>query len=50
VLDDWGLSAPGPAERADLLEILDDRVGTKSTIVTSQLPIDQWHAYLGDPT
>jgi DNA replication protein DnaC len=50
VLDDWGLSAPGPAERADLLEILDDRVGTKSSIVTSQLPIDQWHAYLGDPT
>jgi DNA replication protein DnaC len=50
VLDDWGLTAPGAPERADLLEILDDRVGVKSTIVTSQLPIDQWHAYLGDPT
>lgn len=50
ILDDWGLAAPQPAERADLLELLDDRVGVKSTIVTSQLPIDQWHAYLGDPT
>lgn len=50
VLDDWGLTAPQPTERADLLELLDDRVGTKSTIVTSQLPVDQWHAYLGDPT
>ncbi len=50
VVDDWGLSAPAPSERADLLEILDDRVGSKSTIVTSQLPVDQWHAYLGDPT
>ena len=37
-------------ERGDLLEILDDRVGLKSTIVTSQLPLDQWHTYLGDPT
>lgn len=50
VLDDWGLAAPGAAERGDLLEILDDRVGLKSTIVTSQLPLDQWHTYLGDPT
>lgn len=50
VLDDWGLTAPGAAERSDLLEILDDRVGVKSTIVTSQLPLDQWHTYLGDPT
>ena len=50
VLDDWGLTAPGAQERADLLEILDDRVGVKSTIVTSQLPLDQWHTYLGDPT
>lgn len=50
VLDDWGLTAPGAPERGDLLEILDDRVGLKSTIVTSQLPLDQWHTYLGDPT
>ena len=50
LIDDWGLSAPSAPERADLLELIDDRVGAKSTIVTSQLPVDQWHAYLGDPT
>ena len=50
LIDDWGLSAPSASERADLLEIIDDRIGSKSTIITSQLPIDQWHAYLGDPT
>lgn len=50
VLDDWGL-APLTAEHCrDLLEILDDRYQTRSTVVTSQLPVDRWHAYLGDPT
>ena len=38
VINDWGLNAPAPSERADLLEILDDRLDTKSTIVTNQLP------------
>jgi DNA replication protein DnaC len=32
------------------LEILDDRVNTGSTLIASQLPIDKWHAYLGEPT
>ena len=41
---------PSPAERSDLLELLDDRVGTRSTVITSQLPIEHWHDYLGDPT
>ncbi len=50
VLDDWGLSALSAQDRADLLEILDDRVQTRSTIVISQLPVDTWHAYLGEPT
>ncbi len=36
--------------RGDLLEVLDDRVGTRSTIVTSQLPIEHWHQWLNDPT
>ena len=36
--------------RRDLLEILDDRYDRKSTILTSQLPVEQWHAYLADPT
>lgn len=50
VLDDWGLTALATQDRADLLEILDDRVNTGSTLVASQLPIDKWHAYLGEPT
>ena len=38
------------AARHDLLEILEDRYGHRSTVVTSQLPVDQWHALIGDPT
>jgi hypothetical protein len=40
----------GAAERNDLLEVLDDRVGTRSTLITSQLPVKAWHTYLDDPT
>lgn len=50
VLDDWGLIALSTQDRADLLEILDDRVNTRSTVICSQLPVDTWHAYLGEPT
>jgi DNA replication protein DnaC len=50
IIDDWGLAPPLAAERADLLEVLDERVGTRSTLITSQLPVDHWHAYLGEPT
>jgi DNA replication protein DnaC len=50
VLDDWGLAALSTQDRADLLEILDDRVNTSSTLIASQLPVDTWHAYLGEPT
>jgi DNA replication protein DnaC len=50
VLDDWGLAVMTDAQRRDLLEVLDDRDGTQSTILTSQLPREQWHEYLGDPT
>jgi DNA replication protein DnaC len=50
VLDDWGLAVLNPPERRDLLEILDDRHGRASTIFTSQVPVDQWHAIIGDPT
>lgn len=50
VIDDWGL-APLTAEQCrDLLEILDDRHGRRSTLVTSQLPVADWHDYLGQPT
>lgn len=48
LIDDWGL-APDQ-ERRDLLEILEDRYGTRSTIITSQLPPAQWHDYLADAT
>ena len=50
VLDDWGLAPVQDQERRDLLEILEDRYGSRSTIVTSQLPPGQWHDHLGEPT
>lgn len=50
VLDDYGLDQLGREQRHDLLEILEDRHGLKSTLVTSQLPIDHWHEQIGDPT
>ena len=50
VLDDWGLAALTDGHRHDLLEMLDDRDGSRSTIITSQLPRERWHDYLGDPT
>jgi len=50
ILDDWGLAIMTTRQRHDLLEILEDRNGLKSTIVTSQLPIESWHKYIGDPT
>jgi DNA replication protein DnaC len=50
VIDDFAISPMGPGERNDLLELLDDRVGTRSTLITSQLPVKAWHTYLNDPT
>jgi DNA replication protein DnaC len=50
ILDDWGLIALSTQDRADLLEILDDRLNVRSTVLCSQLPVDKWHAYLGEPT
>ena len=50
ILDDWGLAAMAKQQRHDLLEILEDRNGLRSTIVTSQLPVEAWHEYIGDPT
>ncbi len=50
VIDDWGLGTLREQERHDLLEILEDRYGSGSTIITSQLPISSWHDYLGEPT
>ena len=50
VLDDWGMAALDGPTRSDLMEIIDDRAGTRATIVTSQLPIEHWHAWIGDAT
>ena len=50
VLDDWGLEKLNLSQRNDVLEILEDRHGSKSTLITSQLPIKQWHAAIGDAT
>ena len=50
LLDDWGMTPLDQAGRHDLLEVIDDRSSTRSTIITSQLPIEHWHAWLNDPT
>ena len=50
ILDDWGLKLLDAAARHDLLEILEERYGRRSTIVTSQLPVDRWHEIIADPT
>lgn len=50
LLDDWGMAALDSQTRADLLEIIDDRAASRATIITSQLPIEHWHAWVGDAT
>ncbi len=50
VIDDFGLAPLGDQTKRDLLEIIDDRYGKTATIVTSQLPVSKWHAYINEPT
>jgi DNA replication protein DnaC len=50
ILDDWGLEPLDAPARHDLLEILEERYGRRSTVITSQLPVDRWHQVIGDPT
>ena len=50
ILDDWGLTKLTAEQRRDLLELIDERHTNRSTIVTSQLPVDHWHEVIGDPT
>jgi hypothetical protein len=50
VIDDWAMAPLSDAERRDFLEICDDRYQTRSTILTSQAPVANWHAQIGDPT
>jgi DNA replication protein DnaC len=47
---DWGLAPLDAAARHDLLEILETRYGRRSTIITSQLPVDKWHDLIAEPT
>ena len=49
VIDDWGSAKIDDEQRSDMMEILDDRYGAASTILTSQLPVSKWHDHLGDP-
>jgi len=50
IIDDFGLNPLSDADRKDFLEVIEDRYTTRSTIIASQLPIKDWHAYIGDPT
>lgn len=50
VLDDFGLTPMREADRQALLDVLEDRYGTRSTLITSQLPPTAWHDYIGEPT
>ncbi|WP_247547152.1 ATP-binding protein, partial [Bradyrhizobium sp. 177] len=48
--DDWGLAPITGEQRRDLLEVVDDRHQRGSTIITSQVPIENWHEIIADPT
>ncbi len=50
VLDDLGLTSLNDTERRDFLEVIEDRHGVTSTLITSQLPVENWHDHIGDPT
>ena len=50
ILDDWGIQKISAAQRNDLMEVIEDRHGRRSTLITSQLPIEHWHDYIGEAT
>jgi DNA replication protein DnaC len=50
ILDDWGPDRLTTNQRRDLMEIVEDRYGRGSTLITSQLPVDKWHDVIGEPT
>jgi DNA replication protein DnaC len=50
IIDDWALAPMNALVRHDLLELVDERSGKGSIIITSQLPVEKWHDYLGEPT
>src|SRR3984957_7198087 len=50
LVDDFAMAPLSDDERRSFLEVCDDRYGRRSTVLTSQLPVDSWHAQIGDPT
>ncbi len=50
ILDDWALAPLTVRGRQELLELIDDRSGSGAILITSQLPVEKWHDYIGDPT
>ena len=50
ILDDWGIQKVSASQRNDLMEVIEDRHGRRSTLITSQLPIEHWHEYIGEAT
>ena len=50
IIDDFGLGTLKESQRHDLLEVLEDRYGLRSMVITSQLPVSKWHEWIGDPT
>ena len=50
ILDDWGIQKMTAAQRQDLMEVIEDRHGRRSTLIASQLPIEHWHEYIGEAT
>lgn len=50
ILDDWGLEPLNAQQRSDLLELIDARYDTKSTLISSQLPVENWYEMIGEST
>ncbi|MCP3883711.1 MAG: ATP-binding protein [Sulfitobacter sp.] len=50
ILDDWGIQKIAAAQRNDLMEVIEDRHGLRSTLIGSQLPIEHWHEFIGEAT
>ena len=50
ILDDWGIPKLNVPQRNDLMEVIEDRYGLSSTLVASQLPVENWHDVIGEAT
>ena len=50
ILDEWGMQSLSGTHRQDLMEVIEDRHGRRSTLIASQLPIDHWHEFIGEAT